>query len=192
MPEPIEGVYERLVDRELRLIIDALRDLEAEERDLAVAEAPDRLASFLAGLVGKELRALPDLDQQIALVNALVEQLPSGPHHALPTPARLLTRLRRPLLPGEQAPAHPLIPLVQSDLLVNARDEPRLGEALPRELLTADRVDLLIAFIRWTGLRILLEPLEQLSRRGVPLRVLTTTYLGATERRTGSWNSVPR
>jgi superfamily II DNA or RNA helicase/HKD family nuclease len=77
----------------------------------------------------------------------------------------------------------PLIPLSDSDLLVNAREEPRFGEALLRELETADRVDLIVAFIRWAGIRILLDPLRRFAERGVPLRVITTTYLGSTERR---------
>ena len=47
----------------------------------------------------------------------------------------------------------------------------------------ADRVDLLCAFIRWTGLRVLEEPLARCKERGSPLRVITTTYMGATERR---------
>ena len=48
---------------------------------------------------------------------------------------------------------------------------------------SADRVDLPCAFIRWAGVRILEQPLAELRERGVPLRVITTTYVGATERR---------
>ncbi len=48
---------------------------------------------------------------------------------------------------------------------------------------SADQVDLLCAFIRWAGLRVLEGALTDLKDRGVPLRVITTTYIGATERR---------
>ncbi|WP_205162253.1 DUF3427 domain-containing protein [Arthrobacter roseus] len=48
---------------------------------------------------------------------------------------------------------------------------------------SANRVDLLCAFVRWTGLRLLQPALDQLHDRGVHLRVITTTYMGATERR---------
>jgi acyl-CoA dehydrogenase len=44
-------------------------------------------------------------------------------------------------------------------------------------------VDLLCAFIRWAGLRVLEGALVDLKERGIPLRVITTTYIGATERR---------
>jgi HKD family nuclease len=67
--------------------------------------------------------------------------------------------------------------------LTNAKDEPSLSTELRAELASADRVDLLCAFIRWHGLRVLEDQLAQLSEHGVPFRVLTTTYVGATERR---------
>ncbi len=69
----------------------------------------------------------------------------------------------------------------QVALLTNAADEPTLGSELRAELGSADRVDLLCAFIKWHGL--IENQLMQLRERGVPLRVITTTYMGATERR---------
>src|SRR5699024_3045892 len=47
---------------------------------------------------------------------------------------------------------------------------------------TSDEVDLLCAFVKWRGLRLLEDELGRLGTRGAPLRVITTTYLGATER----------
>ena len=44
-------------------------------------------------------------------------------------------------------------------------------------------MDLLCAFVRWTGLRLLQPALDELKERGARLRVITTTYMGATERR---------
>jgi len=58
---------------------------------------------------------------------------------------------------------------------VNGRDQPRIGSEVQRELASADRVDLLCAFIKWHGLRVLEEPLQELLRRGGQLRVITTT-----------------
>jgi superfamily II DNA or RNA helicase/HKD family nuclease len=66
---------------------------------------------------------------------------------------------------------------------VNARDQPRIGTEVQRELASADHVDLLCAFVKWHGLRVLDEQLASLTRRGGTLRVITTTYMGATERR---------
>ncbi|HEX4865776.1 MAG TPA: phospholipase D-like domain-containing protein, partial [Acidimicrobiales bacterium] len=54
---------------------------------------------------------------------------------------------------------------------------------MQRELASADRVDLLCAFVKWHGLRVLEDHIEGLIRRGGQLRVITTTYIGATDQR---------
>ena len=75
------------------------------------------------------------------------------------------------------------MPLSASDLLVNARGEPGVGHALQQEIPSADSIDVLCAFVRWNGLRLLESALQADCERGRPLRVLTTTCIGATERR---------
>jgi HKD family nuclease len=99
--------------------------------------------------------------------------------------------LERTGAPGPPTPVErPEVPLSASALLVNGRDQPRIGSEVQRELASADRVDLLCAFVKWHGLRILEDQLADLVRRrrqagdaAPPLRVITTTYIGATERR---------
>nr|WSX51700.1 DUF3427 domain-containing protein [Streptomyces sp. NBC_00974] len=76
----------------------------------------------------------------------------------------------------------PSTPLSETALITNAPDDPSLGSELRAELATADRIDLLCAFVKWTGLRVLEQPLKAAAARGVPIRVITTTYIGATER----------
>ncbi len=71
----------------------------------------------------------------------------------------------------------------EAALLTNTKGEPSLGAEVRAELDTADEVDLLIAFVKWHGLRLLEPELERVRDRGVPFRVITTTYMGATERR---------
>lgn len=72
--------------------------------------------------------------------------------------------------------------LSETTLLTNARGDASIGAEVGAELRTADRVDLVCAFIRWTGLRTIADSLGEARLRGVPVRVLTTTYMGATER----------
>ena len=67
--------------------------------------------------------------------------------------------------------------------MTNARHEPTLAAELRAELASADHVDLLCAFVKWQGLRLLEDQLNELRQRDVPLRVITTTYLGATDAR---------
>ena len=59
--------------------------------------------------------------------------------------------------------------------------------AIEREIHSADRIDLLCAFVRWNGLRIIRPALEAHRDAGRPLRVITTVYTGSTERRALDW-----
>ncbi|MCA9715019.1 MAG: DEAD/DEAH box helicase family protein, partial [Myxococcales bacterium] len=106
------------------------------------------------------------------------DELPLSPKQLL----AVLVPVPPPMVP--RALLRPRIPLSSSDLLVNARHDLSLGPELSRELASADRVDLLCSFVKWSGLRVIEDALEELlCRRPNSVRVLTTTYMGATERR---------
>ena len=61
----------------------------------------------------------------------------------------------------------------------SARIGPRCSESSPPPIVSTCSV----AFVKWHGLRVLEEHIEAFIRRGGRLRVITTTYIGATERR---------
>jgi superfamily II DNA or RNA helicase len=75
------------------------------------------------------------------------------------------------------------IPLLDTTLLTNAHGEPRIGAAVLTEIRSADRIDVVMAFIRHSGIDPLLDALRAHTAAGRALRVLTTTYTGSTEAR---------
>jgi superfamily II DNA or RNA helicase/HKD family nuclease len=194
-PLPI-GLYEELVTLGLDTALHSLPEgLRSELADLDPGEAPLYLARHLHQLLGQALRDLTRGDDHAPLagpldlcrdvLDALDAALPADlrrPGARPAAPGRLLLGVF-PQGPGHTAPERPGIPLSQSALLVNDPGEPALGVEIRRELASADRVDLLCAFINYHGVRVLLEPLKALCARGGRLRVLTTTYMGATQRR---------
>src|SRR5581483_11476905 len=77
----------------------------------------------------------------------------------------------------------PLIPLLDTTLLTNAPGEPRVGSQLVTEIHSADRIDVVMAFIRMSGIAPMLDALRAYCGTGRKLRILTTTYTGSTEAR---------
>jgi len=77
----------------------------------------------------------------------------------------------------------PLTPIRDTVLMTNARDQSSVGREIEAEIDSADRIDLVLAFIRWTGIRQLLPHLRRHVEAGKPLRIITTTYTGSTELR---------
>jgi superfamily II DNA or RNA helicase len=198
------GVYEELITTgiEARLVpVDS--ELVLREQ-LDPADADVALARHIGRLTQRALRSLPttargdDRDlvtRQVELTNrialAIVDAAPNSVDgNDLASTEQLNEILERIGAPGlPLAKTRPKVPLSTSALLVNGREQPRIGSEVQRELASADRVDLLCAFVKWHGLRVIEEQLAELtsrraSRQTVPvLRVITTTYIGATERR---------
>jgi superfamily II DNA or RNA helicase len=75
----------------------------------------------------------------------------------------------------------PYTRLIHSELFTGGNSGTTLESELRKEILSSDRIDLLVSFIKWKGIRILERELREFARRGGKLRVITTTYIGATD-----------
>ena len=191
------------------IITDRLATQLARERALPVkitahalpdADAPERLASHVESVVR---RAISDFDAEgrAALGTRLVREVVDlvdryASAHGSPgvgsdeaatgdgpvEPPRLLREVApiRPSGASEQIP-HPIIPLLDTTLLTNSPGEPVVGRQIASELASSDRVDIVMAFIRWSGVQPFESALRAVASAGRPIRILTTTYTGSTE-----------
>ncbi|MEZ4301327.1 MAG: DEAD/DEAH box helicase family protein [Polyangiaceae bacterium] len=194
MPSPVRGLYETLVTEELsKQLSDLRRSFHVRTEPLRPSDVADRLARHLAALVERALSDVPEDSRAsvgLALVRALSEQIEQTAPDSraaldnVADPATVLHALERRRPDGSpEEIASPLIPLLDTALLTNSPGEPRIGHQIHTEIESADRVDLVMAFIRRSGLGPLLEPLKRHCHAGRTLRVLTTTYTGSTEAR---------
>lgn len=189
MPLP-EGLYDLLITESLRGEIaegqSVLQALPAGEFAQRLGEAlAQQLARILDGIDGV---ASERLRQQLQLVNALL--LYTREHLArtvevdpLCAPVQVLKAIHR----SGTAPEAPHTGLALPWLFTAGKGSPSLLHELRRELAACDQVDILVSFITHSGVRKLLDVLQTataLGARGTPrtrLRILTTTYTGATE-----------
>lgn len=173
------GIYENLVDSAVRARIEGLAEgLTAEVTAVDDEDFPQYAAHHISRRV-KSALARADRDDRVDLANAILRVLPDDDlSRELHTGPDLLTAV------FEDAPVQrPSTPLTEAALFTNAVGTPSLNSELRLEMSSANRVDLLCAFVKWSGITVLEKALAGLRDRGVPIRVLTTTYIGATERR---------
>ncbi len=197
MGKPLaDGLYEHLITRGLADDLAALEPTRGRSQEaLEPAEASALLARHVAAEVMRALELLPKSKTaapQVEITNQLLHEL----QRLIPkaTPGLIEAAIG---LPGEQLlsvfhdaePSRPQTPLATSTLLTRAPNDPSIGAELAHEITSADRVDILIAFITVGGVRVLRDALESFARRGtdnhngtdIRLRILTTVFTGTTE-----------
>ena len=186
------GLYQRLINGALERELAGLPGgLVLRRGALRSADAGDRLGLYLARVVERAVDALGEderVPRGLALARALVATVASEL-------GREEIREEAPVLENSVLEAilarlpdgspelidPPLIPLLDTTLLTNAPGEPRVGHQLLTEVGSADRIDVVMAFVRRSGIRSLLDALRRHCDAGRSLRVLTTTYTGSTE-----------
>ncbi|MFC0007349.1 DUF3427 domain-containing protein [Micromonospora siamensis] len=189
------GIYENLITQRLaKRLHDVDPELVQHDR-LDPADTPDLLARHIATLARRALLAVgggdDKLARQVALTNQIAESIAQADPRAVDADdqigdaRRLLHAIAAPATPPATPtfPVRPTTPLSTGALLVNGRHQPRIGHEVAHEMASADEVDLLCAFIKWHGLRIIEPAIRELIERGGRLRVITTTYMGATDQR---------
>lgn len=192
-----EGLYDAPITAELEHALRALDAARIDKDALDPNDSPRALTRLVAQRLIHALSSFPTsnedaLEKQLALTNQILALLTAVPgsgatlEHQVLSPGERLLAVRRPSvgLGAATSPPRPELPLSSSDLMVNGRHDVTIGREVPREIASADRVDLLCSFLKWSGFRLVEDALTELVRQKPgSLRVLTTAYMSATERR---------
>ena len=201
-----DGLYDQLLTDDLELELGNVRSDQRTLKNLASGGArrlADALAEQLANVlaeIGPRHNDEDDskqkrLQTQLEFVNAmlvdlrsrLAQQFPDQDYGAhvrlLANPARNLTAVHR----KRTAPAAPETGLTLPWLFTAAKASPALLSELRHELGSSDSVNILMSFITVSGIRKIRDILHIITAVGgtgharTRLRILTTTYIGATE-----------
>lgn len=198
----VPGVYDAPITVELDLALASLAEDLREVEALDPTDSPRALARLVHGRLLHALASFPTsakrdgqsdaLARQLELTNQVltlleaVKESGATAEQRLASPGRRLLAVRVPAsgLGRAVSPVRPELPLGSSDLMVNGRHDVSIGHEVRRELASADRVDLLCSFLKWSGVRLIETELGDFVRRCPGgLRVLTTVYMSATDRR---------
>ena len=186
------GIYDALIDTSLKDVLVGHPELRSVLGKIDPEEQPARYADFAAKVVHQVLREEPDPDKRREICNALLDHLASQKEDNLES-RQLVPDKKSVLL--EITPAHyaqPGIPrphtsISESSLFTGSPRDPQLIHELQAEMKSADAVDILVSFIKWSGLRLLMPAFEDLRDRNIPVRLITTSYMGASDAPAVEW-----
>ncbi|MFP4640492.1 MAG: DUF3427 domain-containing protein [Guyparkeria sp.] len=193
------GLHARLETPRLREELErlGLTDLARWHAGLTGDEAAPAVGSHLARQLAELILALRESDQPTwhRRLEELRAALDAAGHPLAPLVDDIPTPPFRQLLEvlpesaatvGQSRSERPDSPLDISALLTGSARTPSLVSQIRKELLSADRADWLVSFIKWSGIRPLREVLTRFTQTPAPdggprLRVATTSYMGATD-----------
>ncbi len=191
------GIYEQLITQLIASRIDRDR-FYVGERELNSSEASTWLSRFLSHVLEYAIESVPASDdrlqQQIALSNQLLIWLKTQiqdnnfiEDNLLTSQGKILTalyELENPISADFKnyiKDIFPLTGLTQSELFCGSNAGLSLESELKREILSADKIYWLVSFIKWAGIRIFRKELEEFTSSGRELKIITTSYMGATD-----------
>lgn len=190
------GLYEQVINNELGQELDAATDKLKETAPIDDAEASRVLAKYVTEIIEKGLENVKDnggdLHSQVSLANKIVSLIRHETEEAAfdgltvdQRAEQLLALLSREnsvyALDERRAIVRPETSIAQSSLFTGAIHEPSMFTELKKEILSCDRIDMLVSFVKWSGLRLIIDELRTFTQNGGKLRVITTSYMGATD-----------
>lgn len=190
------GIYEEIVNNKI------LKELDFENKIIGLdkldsEDAKTYLSQYISETTRRALEYAREgasddqvyLLKQIALCNEIIELLQQKLEQdeffdlKISESAEVLTyiydKINNSSFKGEVI--RPENSISRASLFTGSKMEASLQEEIKREIFSADEICMLVSFIKWSGLRTILEELKSYTESGKKLRVITTSYMEATD-----------
>lgn len=191
------GLYEQVINDQLAGELSSVEEARKAVASIDKAEASKVLSQYLSDIVQQGLDNVADnggdVSAQVELANRIVNLIKDSTNEAdfsekcVDKKAEQLLAILKEndprLAVGKNAKdlSRPETSIAQSSLFTGAIHEPQMYTELKKEIVSADRIDMLVSFIKWSGLRLIIDELKEFTENGGELRIITTSYMGATD-----------
>ena len=194
------GLYEQLINN---LISSKINELDRsnyyiKETVLDKEEASQYLSRYLAEVIKAALSSIPNesnIEKQIELSNKILSLLNQElkttvfNEDIIDIRGRILTAILSKLdsdfadIDNRLKQITPYTRFTQSELFTGGATNlsVTLESELKKEILSANEICFLVSFIKFAGIRVFQKELEDFTNNGGKLRVITTSYMGATD-----------
>ena len=190
------GIYEEIINNKILKEINNEELLIGKEK-LDSEEAKNILTQYIANITKTALKYIRDdikdsneyLLKQIEICNDIIELLKEKLQDKefeklkISESAEVLTyvysRMNNTNFNNEII--RPETSISRTSLFTGSKREPNLNEEMKKEIASADEICMLVSFIKWSGLRTILDELKAFTSSGKKLKIITTSYMEATD-----------
>jgi superfamily II DNA or RNA helicase len=193
-----EGIYEQLINK---IVSNKLQSLKEDtffisKVPLDKAEASRYLSQYLSQTISFALNSIKGEDDILKkieisnkIVQVLIRELPdlALSENLIENEGKLLQAVFNkidfpyPDFTERLKQIMPYTRLSQSELFTGSNSGISLESEIKKEILSSDEICWLVSFIKFSGIRIFKQDLEDFTNSGKKLRIITTTYMGATD-----------
>lgn len=191
------GLYEQIINKLFEVKLDGLnhREYFIGKHSITKENVARYLSHYLYGLFEEVFSQFnqdeDSVNDAIRLANDIIKHLAQKFYiedtNLLSARAEILTAVvdktknEYPNIAEHIQEITPITSLVKSTLFTGSSKQVSLESELKREILSADEICLLVSFIRSTGINLIFNQLRDYTQSGKTLKIITTTYIGATD-----------
>ena len=197
----ITGLYEQIINNLIHSKISGMsrESYFIKEEKIDKSEASRILSQYLLEKIHYALSLAQkenNLEKQIELANKIISLLNSEiqkdinfEENLIHTEAKILTAVFSKMDSGivdfekKVQEITPYSGISQSELFTGSNAGISLESEIKKEILSSDKINLLVSFIKWSGIRIFEKELTEFINKGGRLKVITTSYMGATDKK---------
>lgn len=192
------GVYEQIINEAISEALESFAEDSVEKREIEKEEGPSILARYMQKALEYGLNIIKErtrsqkgdgkqLNSEIKACNDILHLLSDITNEKeilkwkIGKDGEQLYSIWNKLVNESKRKNRPNTSLSISSLLTGSSKELSFSEELSKEIQTADEIDFLVSFIKHTGIIKIFKELEDFTRSGGRLRIITTTYMGVTD-----------
>jgi HKD family nuclease len=189
------GIYEQVINKSLSEEIKRnINEIDIDKDPMDYSDSSKLLSTYLKYIFDKGLNYYSskkeDVLKQIDIANRIISEFAlliednEFNNYAIDEEQILKGIFNKEVLKKDSnkdmKKRHPITSISKSSLFTGAHSEPTVFSELNKEIRSADRVDLLVSFIKFSGLRLLMDSLREHTKTK-KLRIITTSYMAASD-----------
>lgn len=195
------GIYEDIINKQMKQELLSFVDdtYLVEKGNLDVEEARKILSSYISNVTRKALNYVRDSEKddkeallrQIMTCNRIITMLSDELDEdefsklEIDESGEVLQAIQEKLNKvhsiQKKKAIRPVTSIAESTLFTGSAQEPNMLNELKKEIISSNEIDFLVSFVKWSGIRCIIQELETFTQNGGKLRIITTSYMEATD-----------